>query len=121
MVLGPGEDPDEAVVELLPVELHPVWRGAFESGVEATYSGLRVRAVTRAALVAMKFASAAATDRPREDRLVDLSDLLRIVRKGLSPSEERAARDLAGTAYRGAAADFEKLLDDLRNDRPITL
>jgi len=122
-VLREGENPDEAeaVVELLPADLHPVWKGALESAIETQYTGLRVRAVSRAGLVALKFASASSTARPREDRLVDLADLLRLLRAGLSPAEDRAARALARTAYPGAAKDFDKLVDDLRHDRPITL
>jgi hypothetical protein len=120
---GPGEDPDasEAALELLPAELHPVWKGALDSAVEATYAGTRLRVVTRAALVAMKFAAAVSTDRPREDRLVDLSDLIRLLRPDLSPAEEREARDLAARAYRDAGKDFARLLDDLREGRPVTL
>ncbi|MCI0586168.1 MAG: nucleotidyl transferase AbiEii/AbiGii toxin family protein [Planctomycetes bacterium] len=120
---GPGEDPgeSEAALELLPAESHPVWKGALDSAVEATYAGTRLRVVRRSALVAMKFAAAVSTDRPREDRHVDLSDLIRLLRSGLSSGEEREAKDLAARAYRGAAADFEKLVDDLRHDRPVTL
>jgi hypothetical protein len=111
----------QEVADLLRADAHPVWAAALVSVVEARLLDRKVKVVTRAALVAMKFFSATSPTRPREERIQDAADLAKLVLAPWSARDQAQAMRLAALAYPGAARDFEQLLDDLITGRPILL
>ncbi len=110
------------LADLMLSDSHAVWAEALLGAEEGVYQGRRLPIVTRAALVAMKFCSATAVTRPQEDRLVDVADLSRLVKApSWTEADQVEATRITQLAYAGAGEELRRLIDDLRNNRPVTI
>ncbi len=118
---GADIDKDEPVVDFVPAELQATQKEALRTAIEVTYQGVHLRIVTRAALVALKFLSATSGHRAAADRAQDVADLGHVVAQSWTESDAAEARRLVDLYRRGAAVELDRLIDDLRNDRPIQI
>jgi hypothetical protein len=114
-------DAPSPVADLLLSESSPVWGEALRTAVERAYQGTTLNVATRPALVAMKFVSAVNKERPQEDRLQDVSDIGRLVKQGWREDDAAEARRIADLSYPGAAAELQRLVDDLLAGRPVSV
>jgi hypothetical protein len=114
-------DEDDALIDLVALEAHPLLTEAARVAEPATVLGQRVRIVPRGALVALKFHFAVSPRRAKLDRHQDVVDLGRIVEKRFGPDDEALALRIAALSYPGAETELAALLDDLRNGRPIKI
>ena len=83
--------------------------------------GHEVRVVSRGAVVAMKFSAAVSATRKRSDRGQDLVDMRRIVEARFTDDDSKTALAVAEAQVPGVREELARLLDDLRNDRPIEI
>jgi hypothetical protein len=122
-VYPPGGAPgkDEAIADLIEREANPTLRAAERASEEAVVLGHPVRLVQRGALVALKFHAAVSPTRRIGDRYIHVGDLERILRTRFEPADEALALEIAETMYPGARADLARMIDDLRNNRPVKL
>jgi hypothetical protein len=111
----------EAIADLVSKDANPVLRAAFGAVEPAEVLGHRVNLITRGALVALKFHAATSQKRRHGDRLQDTVDIERVITKHFDAEDLAVARSIAEHAYPGAGDDLEKLVDDLRSGRPITI
>jgi hypothetical protein len=112
---APGDS--AAVGDFVVYETNAVLRAAFAATMPAEILGLRVSVVRRGVFVALKFESSISQRRSSKDKALDVIDARRVVEQGFGPEDVRLAVEIAGTMYRGAVADFESFLDDLRRGR----
>ena len=117
---SPKQD-EEAIADIVAKDAHAVLGAAFSETESATVLGHPVNVVRRGALVALKFHAVSSTTRQHADRLQDVVDIERIVTKGFDSVDASLARRIAELSYPGAADDLDRLIDDLKNGRPITL
>jgi len=122
-VYPPGAEPerDQAIADLVEREANPTLREAARATESATVLGHRVRVVQRGALVALKFQAALSPTRMIDDRYIDVGDLGRVMRTKLDADDEALALRIAETIYPGARDDLARMLDDLRNNRPVKI
>ena len=116
-----GGEGDEAIADLVAKDANPVLRAAFEATEPATILGQPVKVVQRGALVALKFHAAASPTRQHADRLQDVVDIERVISKRFEPADAALARRIAALAHPGAEHELDRLLDDLRHGRPVTI
>jgi hypothetical protein len=116
-----GNPSTDSIADLVGAESNPVLRAAFKEHEMATVLGHRVKVVKRGALVALKFHSAMSTTRALEDKYQDVADIGRIIQRKFSTEDARLAHRIAALSYPGAGNDFNKMIDDLRHGRPVTL
>jgi hypothetical protein len=114
-------DEDDAIVALVAREANPVLAAAAAVAEPAIVLGHPVRIVPRGALVALKFHAAISARRDKGDRLQDVADLSRVIKKGFGANDEAQALQIAALSYPGAEAELARLLDDLRNGRLIKI
>jgi len=114
-------DAAQPVADLHLSESGPVWGEALRTAVEQDYQGARLRVATLPALGALKFIAATNTTRPQEDRLVDVSDVSRLVKKRWSAEDAGEARRIAELAWKGAGEALQALVEDLLAGRPVTV
>jgi hypothetical protein len=122
-VYPPGGVPgkDEAIADLVEREANPTLREAARASEQAVVLGHPVRLVQRGALVALKFQAAVSPTRRIDDRYIDVGDIGRILRTKFDASDEIVALAIADTIYTGARDDLSRMIDDLRNNRPVKL
>jgi hypothetical protein len=118
---GANLESGEPIADLVSREANPVLAAAFAEVEPATVLGQLVNVVRRGALVALKFHAAISPNRRIEDRYQDVADIGRIIAKRFDDDDLDLARRIAGHMHPGATAELEKLIDDLRNGRPVTL
>jgi hypothetical protein len=114
-------DQDEAIADLVSKDANPVLDAAFRSTEDATVLGHAIKVVKRGALVALKFHAATSPSRKHADRLQDVVDIERIITRKFDPEDEELAHRILLGAHAGAADDLDRLLDDLRSGRPVTI
>lgn len=122
-VYPPAADPDhaEAIADLVAREANPVLEAAALVAEPAKVLGHQVRIVPRGALVALKFHAAISLRRAIEDRYQDVADIGRVIKKRFEPGDEQLALQIAAHAYPGAEVELAKLIDDLRQGRPVKI
>lgn len=122
-VYAPGGVPgrDEAVADLVEREANPTLREAARASEDAVVLGHPVRLVQRGALVALKFHAAVSPTRRIGDRYIDVGDMDRILQTKFDASDEAVALRIADTMYPGAREELARMIDDLRNNRPVKL
>lgn len=118
---GADVDRDEPIVDFVPAELHATQKEALRTAIEVTYQGVHLRVVTRAALVALKFLSATSGHRAAADRAQDVADLGHVVGQSWTNPDAAEARRLLDLYRPEAGVNLDRLIDDLRNDRPIQI
>ena len=104
-------------VDLIKSQSH----GLFEEALDRKLDMEGVKAPPVEILLALKYLSASSPSRRRDDKMQDLVDFLRAYRDNRSRIDRALLIDLASRAYRNARKDFEKFLDDVDHDRPITV
>ena len=112
---------DEPIVDFVPAEYNATQLEAFKTAREIRYQGISLRMVTRPALVALKFLSAASEHRAAPDKAQDVADLGRLVKQAWTPEDAAEAGRLVDLSQPGASKDLAQLIDDLIHDRPITI
>jgi hypothetical protein len=110
-----------AVADLVVREAHPVLRAASAITRSAVLLGVPVQVVRRGAFVALKFHAAVSPTRQAGDRFQDVTDIVRVVDRGLSARDERLARTIAAQIYPGAEDELAALIDDVRHGRPVRI
>jgi hypothetical protein len=122
-VYPPGADPAkaEAIADLVSKDAHPVLRAAFTSVEPADVLGHRVNLVRRGAFVALKFHAISSPRRRHGDRLQDVVDIERVVARHFDADDLALARRIIEHDHPGAPDELEKLIDDLRSGRPVTV
>ena len=120
-VYAAGAEPSEgeAIVDLVAREANPVLAAAADVAESATVLGHDVRIVPRGALVALKFHAAVSPRREVEDRLQDVVDLGRIIKKRWEPADHELALRIAAHSYPGAEAELARMIDDFQNRRLV--
>jgi hypothetical protein len=121
-VYPPGSNPNEAesIANLVSRDANPVPQAAFSATEPAQILGHQVNLIRRGALVALKFHAAVSRERRLGDRYQDLADIERIVVKRFDAEDRALARSIADKMYPGAADELEKLVEDLKNGRPVS-
>jgi hypothetical protein len=122
-VYSPGADPasGEAIADLVSRDANPVLKAAFAQAEPATILGQQVKVVSRGGLVALKFHAAISPARRIGDRYQDIADIDRVVAKRFDVHDAEVARRIVEHSHSGAVVEFDKLIDDLKNGRPVTL
>jgi hypothetical protein len=118
---GANLESDEPIADLVSREANPVLKAAFAEVEAATVLGQRVNVVRRGALVALKFHAAISPERRIEDRYQDIADIGRIIAKQFADEDLDLARRIAVHMHPGATGKLEKLIDDLKSGRPVTV
>lgn len=118
---GASPDHDEAIADLVAREANPTLRAAAAAVEAATVLDQPVQIAQRGALVALKYHAATSPHCRLEDRYQDIADIGRVIRRSWSPADLALARKVAATIGTDAPDELERLLDDLRNDRPVKI
>ncbi|MSP63841.1 MAG: hypothetical protein EXR72_26545 [Myxococcales bacterium] len=119
----PGADPaaDDPIADFIPAEYNRAQQEALRTATDVSYQRLSIRMVTRPALVALKLLAATSAHAAPLDKMRDVVDLGNVVQSSWSDEGAREARRLVQLSHPGAGAILEKLVDDIRNGRPITV
>ena len=72
-------------------------------------------------LLALKYFSAVSPWRPRGDKYQDVADFIHAYRDNQSRLDRALLVDLASLAHKNARKEFEKYLDDVDHDRPVSV
>ena len=122
-VFARGADPatTEAIADLVSKDANPVLRAAFDAAEPAKVLGFQLNVVKRGAFVALKFHSAVSPKRRIEDRYVDIADIGRVIAKHFDADDLELARSIAKKMYPGAVEELEKMIEDLRAGRPVSM
>ena len=112
---------DEPVVDLVPAEASRTQEEALRGAKVVRYQNLRVRIAGRPAVVALKFLAATSVHRDVGDKAQDVADIAHIVAASWSPGDLAEARRLLALSSPPAADELERLIDDLRHGRRITI
>jgi hypothetical protein len=113
---------DEAIADLVEREANPTLREAARSSEDAVVLGHKVRIASRGAMVALlKFSAALSPTRRIGDRYIDVGDLDRILRTHFDQNDEAVALHVADSMYPGARAELARMIDDLKNNRPVKI
>lgn len=120
---APGKDAatEEPNIDLVVRESNPVLKAAAQEAEPAEVLGQKVRLVKCGAFVALKFHAATSRTRKLEDRYQDVTDIGRVLAKSFDDGDLAIASKVIEGAYPGATADLQKLIDDLRHERPVTI
>jgi len=122
-VLPPGANlgEDEAIADLVSKDANAVLKAAFAMTEPADILGHRVKIVQRGAFVALKFHAAVSYRRRLGDRYQDVVDIERVIKKHFDEKDMQVARTIAEKMFPGAPGELEKMVEDLRAGRPVTL
>jgi hypothetical protein len=110
-----------AVADLVVREANQVLRAASAITRPAVILGVQVQVVRRGAFVALKFHAAVSPTRQAGDRFQDVTDIARVVDRGLSARDESLARTIAALIYPGAEVELAAMIDDMRHGRPVRI
>jgi hypothetical protein len=109
--------PSRLEVDVIKSTSHPLFDEALDRKVPVE----GVPAPCIEALLALKYLSAVSPWRSKPDKLQDISDFIRAFFDNRPRIDRSLLSDLASRAYKNAGAEFEKFLEDVEDDRPITI
>jgi len=112
---------EEAIADLVARAANPVLRAAFDETDDAVVLGEKVRVVRRGAFVALEFHAAMSRSRAHADRLQDVVDIERVIKRQFDATDRKLALRIAALSFPNADRDLEQLLDDLDAGRPVTI
>ena len=104
-------------VDVIKSQSHVLFEEALDRKVEVE----GVKATPVEVLLALKYLSASSPWRERGDKFQDLADFLHAYRDNRPRIDRALLVDLGSRAYKNARGAFEKLLDDIDHERPITV
>ena len=109
----------ESIADLVEWEANEALREAAKTALQAEVLGQTVSIVSRGALVALKYLAAVSSTRRVGDRYQDVADISRILDKQFGEDDEAEALRIADLMHPGAREELLRMIDDLRNDRPV--
>ena len=118
---GMDPDADEPVLDFVPAELSDTQAEVLRSAIEVSYQTIKLRMVTRPALIALKFLSATSLYRAVGDKAQDVADIAHTIEKSFTDADLAEAFRLVAASNPAAANEMSKLIDDLRHGRKITI
>jgi len=112
-----SDDPNRLELDVIKSQSHRLLEAALNERVlveEVPVPRIEV-------LLALKYLSAASPWRKVEDQHMDASDFIRAFKANRARIDRSLLVDFASQAHKNARSEFERFLDAVENDRPITL
>jgi hypothetical protein len=118
---GTDPDTDEPVLDFVPAELSDTQAEALRGAIEVQYQNIKLRMVTRPALIALKFLSATSLTRGHLDKMQDVVDIGHTIQSSFTDADLAEAQRIVAASNPSAADELSRLIDDLRHGRKITI
>lgn len=112
------KDGEEFLDIIKPEGGNVFYRNALSNSTTATILANQVKIPTLEMMIASKFAAMVSPYRDRADKMQDMTDLMRMVKRNEVDKEKLA--ELANDVYPGGANEIMQIVQDILDDKPLS-